>query len=1037
MEKKYDIFISYCHEDASDIKKITNLFDQNGIKYWIDSKSIPLGVKYQEAIVYGIESSDIFLFVYSIKSNDSADQIRELGIASQVNKPIIPFMLDDSEWKPELRYMARSNQGIEVWKEGMDFALKVLVNGIRNRQAETRTSFTPSTPEPVKNSLHPQPVVLNNEDAFDLDYDDALDFMQDGDLQEAMHSLQASFENGNGNTILLFNKLLFQNFGKIDWDEETWEFLEQQVNAGHSFAHLAYFYKFQHNKESHRKAVEHLKAALADKKNGYAFLSEGIAKEKGIGMRPNLRSAMKRYEQAYKMGITETGSYLAEMYLNGNSGLEIDANKAKDILKEGCCRNDARSYFILAKQFTPDIPIQGTSDKAIELYQKAISLHLYESYITLGKLYENYLIIDNRFEKALHCYLEAIKHGIKDGHAYIAKLYWKQGRFDEAKNEAEIGEKNNNILSISALGEFYENGIPNMDALIIEHKPDYPKAWYYYQKAFKLGGHINDAISLARLYIKKEYRPENMTWDIIEEYLEEGIKVPIPQAIVLMVDALKQNGREEDAAKYIKLGAENGSLSMMYEYGIRSISSNTGEGLKYLEDSGMKGFEPSIQKLLEYYQMHRNKSEYERWLEIAYTHQIDIPINDYSYYLFKSKKNYLWGFLKEQMKKNKKAALYWMSFYLWRGLSIPSEEIEWLLKEIHDYLEVLVTYNTRIYELYADLLIRYSDESTYNEIIKRVSKIDEYRSFFFSLRKDLSLHPDDYINHFKLARSYAYNLELPDEWKSRFRRLMYMALTTKMRLLIIGENSTCISDLSNLFESESFVCLKMNVGSVNNDTIRLFKPQAIINCTESSSFSEDINKIISEINKPPIIELISKSNIKLSNNSTYDEWAFIEERLIRKLRQNLIILRRKEFGVPPPDFKKCTVINCEDADDNYTLVKIILNNRVVLHRAHNGIEAVTLNEEIKPDLFLMDIRMEEMNGIDAARIIKEVSGDSVSIVALSAYAFDKNIQEALQAGMDDFLIKPFYVQDLIDIVSSTLEIKYILNYLSNIQKNCA
>lgn len=109
-----------------------------------------------------------------------------------------------------------------------------------------------------------------------------------------------------------------------------------------------------------------------------------------------------------------------------------------------------------------------------------------------------------------------------------------------------------------------------------------------------------------------------------------------------------------------------------------------------------------------------------------------------------------------------------------------------------------------------------------------------------------------------------------------------------------------------------------------------------------------------------------------------------------------------------------TILVAEDEESNYELVRIVLQKRYKLIRAHNGIEAVTLNEEEKPDLILMDIRMPDMNGLDATRIIKEVRHD-VPVIALSAYAFDENIREAKAAGCDDFMAKPFRVEDLIEI----------------------
>ena len=109
------------------------------------------------------------------------------------------------------------------------------------------------------------------------------------------------------------------------------------------------------------------------------------------------------------------------------------------------------------------------------------------------------------------------------------------------------------------------------------------------------------------------------------------------------------------------------------------------------------------------------------------------------------------------------------------------------------------------------------------------------------------------------------------------------------------------------------------------------------------------------------------------------------------------------------------ILVAEDEDSNYELVRIVLAKRYRLIRAHNGIEAVTFCEDEHPDLILMDIRMPEMNGLDATRIIKEVSPE-VPVVALSAYAFEENIRDAKAAGCNEFMAKPFRVEDLIDMV---------------------
>ena len=96
-------------------------------------------------------------------------------------------------------------------------------------------------------------------------------------------------------------------------------------------------------------------------------------------------------------------------------------------------------------------------------------------------------------------------------------------------------------------------------------------------------------------------------------------------------------------------------------------------------------------------------------------------------------------------------------------------------------------------------------------------------------------------------------------------------------------------------------------------------------------------------------------------------------------------------------------------------MKNVLANRYRLIRARNGVEAVTMNEDEHPDLILMDIRMPDMDGIDATRIIKEVRPD-VPVLALSAFALSDSISQAKEAGCDEFIAKPFKVEEFLAIL---------------------
>ncbi|MDR1003575.1 MAG: response regulator [Prevotellaceae bacterium] len=115
------------------------------------------------------------------------------------------------------------------------------------------------------------------------------------------------------------------------------------------------------------------------------------------------------------------------------------------------------------------------------------------------------------------------------------------------------------------------------------------------------------------------------------------------------------------------------------------------------------------------------------------------------------------------------------------------------------------------------------------------------------------------------------------------------------------------------------------------------------------------------------------------------------------------------------DGQRKVVLVAEDENYNYILVKAILGKKYDLVHAVDGIKAVQLFKDSNPDVILMDMRMPNLGGLDATRIIRELSAD-VPIIAFTAFAFDQDKQAAYEAGCNDFLTKPFRQEDLLDII---------------------
>lgn len=103
--------------------------------------------------------------------------------------------------------------------------------------------------------------------------------------------------------------------------------------------------------------------------------------------------------------------------------------------------------------------------------------------------------------------------------------------------------------------------------------------------------------------------------------------------------------------------------------------------------------------------------------------------------------------------------------------------------------------------------------------------------------------------------------------------------------------------------------------------------------------------------------------------------------------------------------KEITILVAEDIDGNYQLLQAILGKKYHLIRAENGLQAITLFTENQPDIILMDMKMPELDGIEATKIIREYSPE-IPIIALTAFAYDSDKEIALAAGCNDFVTKP-------------------------------
>ena len=83
---------------------------------------------------------------------------------------------------------------------------------------------------------------------------------------------------------------------------------------------------------------------------------------------------------------------------------------------------------------------------------------------------------------------------------------------------------------------------------------------------------------------------------------------------------------------------------------------------------------------------------------------------------------------------------------------------------------------------------------------------------------------------------------------------------------------------------------------------------------------------------------------------------------------------------------------------------------------------ITLAKEVRPDLILMDIGLPGMDGIEALRVLREDREmQDIPVIAISAAAMGHDIERIQQAGFDDYLSKPYNIQEVPSFLAKYLD----------------
>ena len=124
--EEYDVFISYSRSDSVIADELANLLKAKDVKYWIDRNGQYSGKNYKSEIVDKIRHSSILLFVSSQNSNNSENVIKEISVAVELKKHIIPVKIDNTPYADSIAYDLTGIDYLDFDKDSDGLEQKIL-----------------------------------------------------------------------------------------------------------------------------------------------------------------------------------------------------------------------------------------------------------------------------------------------------------------------------------------------------------------------------------------------------------------------------------------------------------------------------------------------------------------------------------------------------------------------------------------------------------------------------------------------------------------------------------------------------------------------------------------------------------------------------------------------------------------------------------------------------------------------------------------------------------------------------------------------
>ena len=652
-QKKYDVFISYSHEDKIIAEGICGYLESNKVRCFIDYRDIPKGANWPSIIPHAIRNSGLMLAVFSKDFNASEQTDNEISIAANRKIPVLVFRITEDSFDGTKEYFLTKSNWIEAFPEpekcfGELYRNVCILLGINNESASAPSAGTviPKTETSIKGEEYVQKglKILHDED---------------GDREMATYNFRKAAKEGHPEGEYRLGMAYYNGNGIPQSWENSMIWLKKAADDGHAKAmeDLAKIYRYGIGTERNTMRALELYTQSAELGNGKAMKILGKVFHTGeLGVQDEQRSIIyyehafeTLYDQAMGENDGEAQYELGNSYLDGD-GVKQSYSQAIKMYQRAIANNIAAAYNALGLCYGYGTGLGVAKDykKEFELQLKAAELGLPIAMKNVAHKYRN----GEGVEKDENKYLEWIRRSAECGNAgaqcSIGIDYWVgeivEKNLQQAQKWFEKAISSGDYNAMSCLGGMYENED-------IKDSDGKQKAFQLYKQAAMLGN-VTSYLYVANCYYRGSGTEENdieaLRWynkvaEIYENMKEKGeghFTEESGAGTVSFCDF--KNYQESFATAFENLAwiyrnsktvEHNANLAIKWENISKKLKGEDVdvkqlEDIKQLEDAARNNNVEAVDKLLNIFEANMDELKLIEWATYAVEHKIFVKEAD-------------------------------------------------------------------------------------------------------------------------------------------------------------------------------------------------------------------------------------------------------------------------------------------------------------------------------------------------------------------------------------------------------------------------